>query len=164
MCIDDYFTMTVNDILFSNDNSFRDIRDIILTMEFPPDNDPEEILEKLERIFPAEDTMKSFREYLDQDRFDLQDVERFGVAESIWFYSRTIPMVKERCSLWKFQIDFQERCSKIWDVINLIRTTCRDIAGNEKMYRFVATSSVGKLVSRLLLTCNHDALLCNFCV
>jgi len=98
-------------------------------------NSLEETLEFFERVFPDEATMQSFREHIESQKFDAEDVKRFGKAESIWFHCRHIPMVKERCSLWRFQMEFRQETAEIWGTINRIRDTCRQISGNEKMYR-----------------------------
>ena len=91
-----------------------------LTMEAEPEID-EDTLEFFLRVFVDEETMQHFREHLEHEKYDRADVARFGKAEQIWFHCRLIPMVKERCGIWKFQLQFRAQSRKIWGFIHTIR-------------------------------------------
>jgi len=109
-------------------------RDLMYTMEIDEKmGDPAEIIEALITLSPSEENLEKFDENWKTEKYKLIDVKYFDIGERLWYYCRQIPLPKIRNSLWKFKLEFDERCQDQYKLIRLIRETRESILGSQKM-------------------------------
>ncbi|NRA58657.1 MAG: hypothetical protein HRU13_11150, partial [Phycisphaerales bacterium] len=108
-------------------------RDIILSMELKDLGDPIEMVEACITVMPNEESLKKFHEHWQEKKYKLADVPFFAPGERLWYYASKIPLPKLRCVLWKLKLAFAELVSDQYKHINLLRSTCDGIHGNQQM-------------------------------